>query len=187
MLEQLRKALNALADLVESVAQGGYSDEELRDEMLRWEREDAEGRGGLAELAISALRYQLAQQGANGPIEQHAAREQALRRLEAALFPSADLGLIEVDPAPEFSQRFPSARAFRIGESQVIAEPEAEGWHISVSHRERFPTIEELRVAATLANGADTLWIPLPVPGGQGPVPSTVIHLFETPPGHSPD
>lgn len=94
---------------------------------------------------------------------------------------------MKVDPAPEFRERFQEARAFRIGEVRVIAEPEAEGWHVSVSHRGRFPTVEELRTAATLASGVDTMWVPLPVPGGQGPVPSTVIHLFENPLGYSPN
>lgn len=186
MLDQLQEALDGLTALVDRVTQGNYSNEELRTEMLRWEREDAEGRGGIAELAISALHYQLAGEGISGSIEENAIREQSLRRLEAAFFPSTAMGLVEVDPAPEFRQRFPSARAFRIGEVQVIAEPEAEGWHVSVSHRDRFPTIEELRTAASLASGVDTMWIPLPVPGRQGTRPSTtVIHLFETPSSYS--
>lgn len=85
MLDRLRKALDGLTALVDRVMQGEHSDEELRDEMLRWESEDAEGRGGLAELAISALYYQLAGEGVSGSLEENAAREQALRRLEAAL------------------------------------------------------------------------------------------------------
>ena len=187
MLDQLQKALDGLIPLVDRVAQSDHSNEELRTEILRWESEYAEGRGGLAELAIAALHYQIAGEGVSGSIEENAAREQALRRLEVALFPAAVMGIVEADPAPEFKQRFPSARGFRIGEAQIIAEPTGEGWHVSVSHRDRYPTVEELRGAASLTEGVDTMWIPLPVPGSQGQRPNKVIHLFEIPPGYSPN
>lgn len=183
MLDQLQEALDGLTPLVDGVARGSYSEEDLRDEMLAWESDHAGGNAGLAELAISTLRFRLAGEGMRGSIEENAEREQALRRLEAALFPPAEAGLVEVEAAPEFAERFPDARMYHMGEVQVIAEEEEGGWHVSVSHRERLPTVEELRTAATLAGGADVMWVPLSVPGGAEPLPSTVVHLFETPPG----
>jgi hypothetical protein len=183
MLDRLQEALDGLNALVDRVVQGDYSDEELRDEMLRWEREDCEGRGGLAELAIHALGYQLAEQGiTSGSIENTLAEMQALQRLKAALFQSEELRPVEVNLPPEYRERVPQARAFRIGEVQIIAEPEAGGWHVSVSHPGRYPTWEELRAASGVVNGVSSMWAYMPLSGGPGPYASNVIHLFETPP-----
>ncbi len=188
MLDRLQEALDGLSALVDRVTQDDYSDEELRAEILRWESEDAEGRGGLAELAIHALGYQLAEQGmSSGSIEEVAGEMLALQRLKAALFPSEELHPVEVDPAPAYREQFPQARAFRIREVQIIAMPEAGGWHVSVSHPERYPTWEELRAAAGVASGVSTMWVYMPLAGGPGPIASNVVHLFETPPGYSPN
>ena len=181
MLDRLRRALDGLTALVDRVAQGNYSDGELREEMLGWESEDAEGRGGLAELALHALEYQLSEQAMRTSIEDVAGDARALQRLKTALFPPEELRPVEVDPAPEFGARFPQARTFRIREVQIIAMPEAGGWHVSVSLRVRYPTWEELRAAAGVVGGVSTMWVYMPLAGGPGPTASNVIHVFETP------
>jgi hypothetical protein len=183
MLDQLQEALDGLTALVDRVTQGDYSDdEELRAEMLRWEEEDARGSGGLGELAISALEYQLAEQGVRGSMEEAAVEMRALQRLKAALFPAEEPRPVEVAPAPAYRERFPTARAFRIGSVQILAAEEAGGWHVSVSHPERFPTWEELRAAAGVASGVSAMWVYVPLDGEPGAIASNVIHLFETPP-----
>jgi hypothetical protein len=182
MLDRLQEALDGLAALVDRVKQGTYSDVELRDEMLRWEREDAGGSGGLAELAIDALAYQLSEQAITGSMQEVAGDLQALQRLKAALFPPEELRPVEVDPTPEYRAQFPQARAFQSREVRIIAMPEAGGWHVTVSHPERYPTWEELRAAAGVVSGVQTMWVYMPLAGGPGPVASNVIHLFESPP-----
>jgi hypothetical protein len=183
MLDRLQGALDGLTALVDRVAQGDYSNEELREEMLRWESTDAEGRGGLAELAIHALEYQLAEQGLrSGSMENVTDEMLALQRLKTALFPTEELRPVEVDPGPWYREHLPGARTFRIAGVQITASPEAGGWHVSVSHPDRYPTWEELRAAAGVVSGVQTMWIYMPLAGGPGPIASNVIHMFETPP-----
>jgi hypothetical protein len=184
MTEHVQGALDGLATLVERVTRGNYSDEELRQEMLSWEREDARRSGKLADAAIAALEYQLAGQGLTGSMEEATEELEALQRLKAALKPEVkELRPVEVEPAPELRARFPTARTYRIGEVQIIATPEEVGWHVSVNHPERHPTWDELHAASSVA-GVSTMWAYMPLSGGPpgGAAANFTVHLFERPP-----
>lgn len=192
MIEHVQVALDRLATLVEHVMHGNYSDEELRLKMLWWEREDARRSGKLADAAIFALEYQLAEQGLTllaeqgltEPTEEVTDKLQALQRLKAALKPEAkELRPVEVEPAPELRARFPAVRTYRIGEVEITATPEEGGWHVSVSHPERHPTWDELKAASSVAR-VPAMWAYIALSGGPpgGAVTSFTVHLFERPP-----
>ncbi len=184
MIEHVQVALDELAALVERVTRGNYSDEELRQEMLRWKREDARRSSKLADAAIATLEYQLAGQGLTESMEEATEKLQALQRLKAALKPEAkELRPMEVEPPPQLKARYPTVRTYRIGEVQVIATPEEEWWHVSVIHPERYPTWDELQAASSVA-GVSTMWAYMPLSGGPpgGSAARLTVHLFERPP-----
>jgi hypothetical protein len=186
VIERLQEAVDGLDSLVDRTVRGDHSDAELREEMLHWEREDAGGSGKLAETAISLLEYQLAEQGISAEDlhgSEEAERSRALQRLKAALMPEPEDMLPREAPLdPAYQERFPQARGFTVGTAQGIMSPEEYGWHISVSHPERYPTWEELQAAASLLEGAPAMWAMVPLQENVGGIASNVVHLFERPP-----
>ncbi len=186
MIERLQKAIDGLDPLVDRTVRGDHSEAELRDEVLRWEREDAEGNGRLSEMAISLMELQLANQGlpAEDPhTSEEVERLRALQRLRAALMLEPEDMLPREAPLdPAYQERFPQARGFRVGTAMGILTPEEHGWHISVSHPDRYPTMDELRSAAGLVQGAEAMWAMVPLQTDIGGIASNVVHLFERPP-----
>ncbi len=69
-----------------------------------------------------------------------------------------------------------------MGRAQILAAAGPDGWHLSFSHPERYPTWQELLRARRDALGEDApgLWASLPAPGAEPP--GFLVHLFETPP-----
>lgn len=186
MIDRLQGAVEGLDSLVGRTIGGDYSDTELREEVLRWEREDAGNSGKLAEIAISLLELQLAERGASSGYSadsEETERLRALQRLKGALMPEPEDMLPREAPLnPAYQQQVPQARGFRVGVAQGIITPEEHGWHISVSHPDRFPTWDELRAASSLVQGAPAMWARVPVEEEVGRIASNVVHLFERPP-----
>ena len=84
--------------------------------------------------------------------------------------------------APEaLKRRAPDARIFRLGKAQILAEPGgAAGWHISVSHPERFPYFEELMAACGVTGDADKRFAALiPAAKASSEGSGFLVHLVE--------
>jgi hypothetical protein len=78
------------------------------------------------------------------------------------------------------------ASAYRMGGLRILADETPDvGWHVSVSHANRYPTFEEAKHIRDKLIPADiTLAIIVPSPNNQSLNPNT-IHMFEVerPPG----
>ncbi len=186
MIERLQEAMNGLDLLVDRTVQGDHSDAELREEALRWEREDVGDSGKLAEMAISMLELQLAEQAMSSGFaddSEETERSRALQKIKSALIPEPeDMRPRESPLNPAYQVRVPEAKGFRVGVSQGIITPEEYGWHISVSNPHRYPTFDELLAAASLVQGASAMWAMVPLQSNVGGIASNVVHLFERPP-----
>ncbi len=185
------EAYDGLVVLARRVAAGKVREEVLGEEVDTWKREDCRGAAPLAEAAVAALRYELAERTLREGQEAEVSEEtRALGRVLAALEPpepEPEQEIVEVALAEEFRRKVPNARGFRMGELRIIFEPTDDrrgGVHFSVSHPNRRPTWEELLSARARVPGGPPphLWVWLPKPGTEPVTNPFTLHLHLFPP-----
>ncbi|CAA9450582.1 MAG: hypothetical protein AVDCRST_MAG01-01-4519 [uncultured Rubrobacteraceae bacterium] len=183
--EHFAYAFSGLEVLLADFGAGGIPEEDLRREALRWMREDARGSLAMCKAAIFAMRHEAASGGLAADAEAATAVVRALGVVERAVDPPENphSPLVPTPArAPEaLKRRAPDARVFRLGKAQILAEPGgAAGWHISVSHPERFPYFEELMAACGVTGDADKRFaalIPATTASSEGH--GFLVHLVE--------
>lgn len=178
-------AFAGLEQLVERLLSG--EGDGIGRESGRWMREDGLGSLALCKAAIFAMRHDAASGGLRENAGESLTAVSALDRVERAIDPGKEQG----SPSPEkprparvpeaLKERSPAARVFRLGKAQILAEPDpARGWHLSVSHPDRFPTIEELMRARGVTGETDATFAAL-LPPADAPADGRgfVVHLLE--------
>ena len=146
----------------------------------------------MCKAAIFAMRHEAAAGGLAGDAEAARTVVLALDVVERAVDPQEeDASPIASEIAPTrarapdaLKKRAPNAQVFRLGKAQILAElGAAAGWHISVSHPERFPTLRELIVAGTVTGDNGTTFAALlPEPSAPTNGRGVVVHLVEARP-----
>ena len=157
-------------------------------------REDARGSLAMCKAAIYAMRHEAASGGLAEDAEAARAMVRAVDMVERALDPreTAHSPTAPITPTPArvpeaLKKRAPNARAFRMGKGQILAEPGgAAGWHISVTHPDRFPSLRELMAAGTVAGDNGTRFAAL-LPDASAPTDGrgVIVHLVEARPTES--
>ena len=193
--EHFAYAYSGLEVILADIFRGEIPEADLRREAFRWMREDARGSLAMCKAALFAMRHEAAAGGLAEDAEAARATVRALGVIERAVDPpqeddSPTAPAIAPTPArvPEaLKKRAPNARVFRMGKGQILAEPGgAAGWHISVSHPERFPTLPELIVAGTVAGDDGTRFAALlPDPSAPTDGRGVIVHLVEARPAES--
>ena len=187
-------AFGALSDLVEETASAGGAPGagELRRRMERWYAGACQSNPKLAEASRLALEYELGREGLLGDEARAAASLGALSALwDARSGPVAaeESGVpVEVEVAEEIKRAHPKRRYFRLRDLSIITEPEESGWHASVSHPSRYPTVEELFASwAATGKAPGHLWAPAAVEGSGPYAAGRLVHLFERVPSNIAD
>lgn len=151
----VQKAHTDLVPLVKELASGGITEEEGQNRMRAWARTSGKNASKLTDAAISALEFELAEEGLakTGRSQGEVLNDlRALQRLKAALNPPASSNErpVEEEPPPAWRAQHPNGRAFRMGDFAIFADRQPSGpWHVTVSHAKRLPALEELAVAAS--------------------------------------
>ncbi|QIN85497.1 hypothetical protein GBA63_22635 (plasmid) [Rubrobacter tropicus] len=186
--EAFAYAYSGLEVILADFVAGGMPEADLRREAARWMREDARGSLAMCKAAIFAMRHEAAAGGLSGDAEAAGATVRALGVVERTLDPPEDhsptASVISPTPArvPEaLRKRAPDARVFRMGKAQILAEPDgAAGWHVSVSHPERFPYVEELMAARDVTGEGDkTFAALLPVTSAAIKSGGFLVHIVQ--------
>lgn len=85
-------------------------------------------------------------------------------------------------PIPDSVKRIlePGARAYRLGECLVIVGHSEDGWHLSISHPNRYPTWDEIKEARYLLVPDEvTMAMLLPPKAEYVNVSENCFHLWE--------
>lgn len=193
--EAFAYAFSGLQVILVDYVPGGFDEADLRREAFRWMREDARGSLALCKAAIFAMRHEAAAGGLVEDAEAARATVRALGVIKRALDPQEEGASPTADaitPTPTrvpdaLKERAPNVKVFRMGKGQILAEPGGAagsgGWHISVTHPERFPTLRELMAAGTVAGGNGTRFAAL-LPDASAPTDGrgVIVHLVEARP-----
>lgn len=205
--EAFEDAYAALVELVARAASGAVKPEDLGQEADRWRADSCRGAGALARAATNALRHELASRGlAEGNAQDEtgiADKLRSLSRIEAVLENGEQASIarqtnggsrapegriVEVALPEAFRAQHPKARGFRMGELQIIFEPQklpggVSNGHLSVSHPSRYPTFEELLEVRKAPGGkVPNLWVWLPKPAEQERMHPYTLHADVLPP-----
>ena len=149
-----------------------------------WYEETCRGNPKLAGAARLALEYELASSGDDE--ESALLKLRTLNGLWHAAFEgpgeAASDEPVEVRLPERTRRRTPGARGFRMGELSIMAEEESTGWHLSVSHPSRYPSLDEMFRSwrATGTDATEGLWCFAGRPGTvQGTAGGRIVHAFE--------
>ena len=75
-------------------------------------------------------------------------------------------------------KRAPAVRGFRLGRVEILAEPTPNGWQLSVSHPDRFPTFEELMLARGATGDRDKTFAAV-IPAASAPPDGRGGHVVD--------
>ena len=193
--KDFQKAYEGIEGIVREMTAGRVREEDLREEIDAWRREDCHGANSLAEAALHALKYELSSSALEGSDESRLQRTReklaASGHVEAILRPpeadpgasGVDAKLVEVAVPEQLRKKLPNARCFVMGPLQITLDPldNPPNAHLTVSHPGRYPTQDELRqLAKTIWKTPKNLWSWVPKP--EQDTGSYVMHLFVIPP-----
>lgn len=180
-------AFAGLEQLVGRMVGNKVGDEALVGQVGAWARQDCGGSATLCKAAVLAMRYQLGTKSLQGPDEGVASSVRALERVSRVVEPpertdGAPAAAVRVKLPEALRRSMPGAQGFLMDRAQILAAAGPDGWHLSFSHPERYPTWRELLRARrdVLGEAAPELWVRVPAPGSEPP--GFLVHLFETPP-----
>lgn len=171
--EHFSYAYSGLEALVEAMSAGATSGDDVGREAGRWMREDAGGSLTLCKAAVFAMRHEAGVRGAEGDGGRAKATLRALDLVDRALDPPEDASSPPKMPRPvpvphALKKKAPGVRGFRLGRVEILAEPKPEGWRLSVSHPDRFPSVEELMLARGVTRDVDKTFAAI-IPAASAP------------------
>jgi hypothetical protein len=179
----MTRAYDGLTELVDGISAGRVGTQALGEEVDRWIREYCRGAASLARAAVLAARYELAAGGLRGSAGA-IGRLRSLAEVEGVLAPRPAGRPVEVAVPEELRCANPKIRGFVMGEVQILAELTKDGFVMTVSHPDRYPTFDELlRSRAVVGRGGPPLYAEVPPLGREPPAHRFVVSLHESPPG----
>lgn len=182
--EDFKKAYEELFELLDRIVTEDISGDELHGQVNIWVGAHYRGGTTLSKAAVLALRSELARMGLITDLDSATERLRALQQIDEIVDPPnlSNAGLpVEVTLPPDSHHSHPQIRGFRMGQLQITAKQEPNGWHVSVSHPERYPTWEELvRAREVTGDRFLTLFAHMPAPGGDMGINRYIVHLYET-------